>query len=577
MTRAGSIALVMAVAMLSGGMRPADDIDAFIESEMARREIVGLSLAIIEDGRITETRAYGTTTRGGSTRVTPTTLFQAGSISKPVAALAALQLVERGKLSLDEDVNTKLVSWKVPDNEFTTTERVTLRRLLSHSAGLTVHGFPGYAVTERVPSVPEVLDGKGNTAPVRVNVVPGTIWRYSGGGYTVMQQLVTDVTGMPFPEYVRDSVLRPLGMTNSTYQQPLPAELAAKTASGYYVDRSAVPGRWHVYPEMAAAGLWTTATDLARYAIGVQQALAGKSKVLSADMAKQMLTVQKGTYGLGPAVADTGVALRFSHGGRDEGFDAFVVAYAHNGDGLALMVNANDNSRAVGRIITFIAKKYSWPNYPMPKVAPIAAVAVPPAALHEAAGRYEFQNNNLMTLIALDGRLFTDVHGLPDEAFVPAGDGRFVSAERPVSFQVVRSADGRVEGIDWTQNDQTRRIARMGRLFGSSTSRDPDPAFTQTLMKVLAQLAEGSTAVTESTLLTAGARGVFTRANAEMKGVRSLEFVHDEDVSGRKVERHGHAIRRVLHYRMDTPAGQKLLLVHADANGLVADYDIVSR
>ena len=560
-----------------GASRPRDDIDAFIEAEMAKREIAGLSLVIIDDGRIAETRAYGVKTRGGSERVTPATLFQAGSISKPVAALGALQLVEKGVLGLDEDVNTKLKSWKVPDNEFTTTERVTLRRLLSHTAGLTVHGFPGYATDATVPSVPAVLDGQGNTAAVRVNVVPGTIWRYSGGGYTVMQQLVTDVTGKPFPEYMRDNVLRPLGMTSSSYEQPLPADMARRTAAGHRVDRSTVRGRWHVYPEMAAAGLWTTPTDLARYAIGVQQMLAGKSKVLSADIAKQMLTEQKGNYGLGPGVAGSGETLRFSHGGRDEGFDAWLEAYAHSGDGVVIMINANDNSRAMRRIINFIAKKYAWPSYPLPAVEPATAVHVVPAALNEIAGRYEFSNNIMMTLIAQDGRLYTDVSGLPDEAFVPVGPDRFVSTERAISLRAERNEQGHVTNLELTGPNLARDIARIGPLFGPSNGEDPDTALTGRALEVLRQLARGGTAVTESTLLTPGARPVFKQANPQLDGVTRLTFVHVEDLTGRNVQRHGHPVARTVHYRMHTADGLKLLLVHVDPAGMIADYDIVVR
>ena len=200
--------LTLSVVALAGAP-PTDDLDAFIQAQMSQRQINGLSLAIIQDGKI-EARAYGVTARGGAP-VTTTTLFQAGSISKPVAATGALKLVEQGELSLDEDVNAKLKSWKVPENEFTQKEKVTLRRLLSHTAGLTVHGFPGYDVNERMPSVVQVLDGAGNTAAVRVNVVPGSISRYSGGGYTVMQQLVSDVTGKPFPQYMSEAVLAPFG------------------------------------------------------------------------------------------------------------------------------------------------------------------------------------------------------------------------------------------------------------------------------------------------------------------------------------------------------------------------------
>ena len=575
--RSGRLLALAVVALTAGGMRPNDDLDVFIESQMARRQIAGLSLVIIDDGKIAETRAYGSTTRGGKTRITPTTLFQAGSISKPVAALGALRLVQAGQLSLEEDVNGKLKSWKVPDNEFTKVERVTPRRLLSHMAGLTVHGFPGYDVNERMPSAVEVLDGQGNTAPVRVNLVPGSTWRYSGGGYTVLQLLMTDVTGQSFPEYMRLQVLQPLGMNNSTYQQPLPAEWAARTATGYYQDRREVPGRWHVYPEMAAAGLWTTPTDLAKYAIGVQQALAGKSKLLSADMARQMLTEQKNGYGLGLAVADSGRTLRFSHNGRDEGFDAFLVAYAETGDGLVIMINANDNSRAISRIMNFIARKYDWPDYPMPTVENVTPATLPAATLASVAGRYELQNNNMMTLIAEHGSIYTDVSGLPDEEFVPASDGRFVSRDRAVSFKLLANAAGEVEAIEWSQNNATRRVPRIGPLFGNTTVADPDPAFTQKVTTALQELSVGGAAVTESRLLTEGARKVFDGANTLFNNVEGLAFVHVQDVKGRGIERHGHPIARVVQYRMNTPGQVRLLIVHVDENDMIADYDLVSR
>ncbi len=181
---------------------------------MQKRRIPGLSLAIIQDGKIVKATGYGMTEKGGDAPVTTSTLFQAGSISKSVAGLGALRLVEQGKLTLDEDVNTRLVTWKVPENAFTKEKKVTLRGLLSHTAGLTVHGFPGYATDEPVPTIVQVLDGAkpANTRPIRVDVPPGSKWRYSGGGYTVMQQMIIDVTGKPFPPFMQESVLGPLGM-----------------------------------------------------------------------------------------------------------------------------------------------------------------------------------------------------------------------------------------------------------------------------------------------------------------------------------------------------------------------------
>jgi CubicO group peptidase (beta-lactamase class C family) len=238
---------------------------------------------------------------GSDKPVNAETLFQAASISKPVAAMAALALVGRGKLALDEDVNRKLVSWKVPENDFTKEEKVTLRRLLSHSAGLTVHGFPGYAADEPVPTLRAVLDGAkpANTKAILPDMTPGSSWRYSGGGYCVVQQLLMDVTGKPFPLLLQEMVLGPLGMNHSSYEQPLPSAKCGLAAVGHTSTGQPIKGKWHIYPEMAAAGLWTTPSDLARFAIELQKCRIGKSKrVLSTRMAQQMLTAQIGDAGL---------------------------------------------------------------------------------------------------------------------------------------------------------------------------------------------------------------------------------------------------------------------------------------
>ena len=211
-------------------------VDDVVATEMKNHGIVGVSIAIIEEGAIRQAKGYGFTDKSAATRVTTDTLFQAGSVSKPVAALGALRMVEDGRLSLDGDVNRKLKQWQVPENEFTKDEKVTLRRILSHSAGLTVHGFPGYDADSRLPTLRQILDGSkpANTAAIRVDVVPGSTWRYSGGGYTVMQQMMIDVAGKSFPELMQEAVLAPLRMTASTYEQPLPADRVTLAATGYY-------------------------------------------------------------------------------------------------------------------------------------------------------------------------------------------------------------------------------------------------------------------------------------------------------------------------------------------------------
>ncbi len=294
-----------------------------LEERMRHYKVPGVSVAVIKDFKVEWARGYGVKDVETKEPVTERTLFQAGSISKPVAAMAALKKVEQGRLSLDEDVNRRLVSWKLPDNEFTAKKKVTLANLLSHTAGLTVHGFPGYAAGEQLPTVPQVLDGAApaNTAPVRVNLEPGTKFRYSGGGTTVMQLALTETLRKPFPEIAREAVLAPIGMTDSTYEQPLPPDWLKRAATGHRAGGFPVEGKLHVYPEMAAAGLWTTPTDLAKFGIEVQLSLQGKSnKVLSKAMTERMVTpFIEGAPGLGFFPEKRGASnFIFGHNGADE-------------------------------------------------------------------------------------------------------------------------------------------------------------------------------------------------------------------------------------------------------------------
>ena len=226
----------------------ADKLDEHISTLMHERNIAGLSLAIIQGDKIVKEGAYGFADKSNKSPATSATLFQAGSVSKCVAALGALHLVEEGYLSLDAAINTPLHTWKLVENEFTKDNNVTLRHILAHCAGVNVHGFPGYAVDAPCPTLLEVLDGTkpANTPAIRVDAVPGSKPRYSGGGYTVMQQMMIDVTGKSFPEYMAEAVLKPLGMLSSTYEQPLPREMMSSAATGYAIGGEAIAVRWHV-------------------------------------------------------------------------------------------------------------------------------------------------------------------------------------------------------------------------------------------------------------------------------------------------------------------------------------------
>jgi CubicO group peptidase (beta-lactamase class C family) len=342
-----------------------------IEKLMKLYDVPGFSVAVIDDYKIAWAKSYGVTEPGGKNPVTPRTLFQAGSISKPVAAAGMLALVQQGKLSLDEDVNVKLKSWKVPENDFTKTQKVTLRRLASHSAGLTVHGFPGYDVDEKVPTLVQIFNGEkpANTAAIRVDFVPGTDERYSGGGVTIEQQLMMDVSGKQFPALMKELMLDRVGMSDSSYEQPLPAARAAMTAGGAYGDGKPVHGKWHVYPEMAAAGLWTTPTDLAKFAIEIALSKQGKSnKVLTQKTTQEMLTLQSKSFGIGFGLNPKHPG-EFGHNGADEGFQALLVMNADTGQGVATMADSDYGILVADEYLRSVAKEYAWKYSPGPRSA----------------------------------------------------------------------------------------------------------------------------------------------------------------------------------------------------------------
>jgi CubicO group peptidase (beta-lactamase class C family) len=362
------ISLPSVTALERGASPSAQDIQQsllFVPDRMARHHVPGLSLACIHNGTVAWTRAFGVARVGGEP-VTPETLFQASSIGMPVTALAVLRLVEQGKLNLDVDVSHYLRSWKLPTNTFTEEKKVTLRELLSHTAGATVHGFEGYAAGEKVPTLVQVLNGESpaNSAPVTIDFVPGTEFRYAGGNYAIIQQILIDATGELFPKLMQEIVLQPLHMVHSTFQQPIPEKLRPLMAMSYDKDGNAIEGGPHTYPEMAVAGLWTTPSDLALFALAIQDALAGKpGAILSPSTAHQMLQPVLGFYALGFAIAGNGPNRYFSHPGVNAGFVAFLFAY-EKGDGVVLMTNGQ-NTKALGlEIIHTLSKQYGWTEFP---------------------------------------------------------------------------------------------------------------------------------------------------------------------------------------------------------------------
>lgn len=426
-----------------------------IQERMRFYHVPGASIAVIDDFRVVFAHGYGVTELGSTIPVDTTTLFLAGSISKPVFATGVLQLVEQKKLSLDDDINLYLKSWHLPESRFSAREKVTLRRLLTHSAGLTVWGFPGYAVGTPIPTLQQVLDGQppANTAAVRNDTIPGARWLYSGGGITIAQLMATDVTGESFPALMRRLVLAPADMAHSTYENPLPATREREAASGHEKLDTPVPGRFHIYPEMAAAGLWTTASDLARWAISLSRSYNGGHGVLSPAMARQMVSKQiklqppsgDGYWGLGVVVGGDADSIQFSHGGRDEGFVASVRMWPKLGRGIVILTNGVSGA-FIQEVERGWAELYGAPGPPRKEVTPIA---MDPADLAQLAGRYALvqQRDTVMLDVTFDARgqltLYNSAFRRPGRLVAQAG-GTFVEANTGAVISFERSPAGKL-------------------------------------------------------------------------------------------------------------------------------------
>jgi CubicO group peptidase (beta-lactamase class C family) len=336
--------------------------------------VPGVSVAVIKDFKIEWARGYGVADVDSGTPVTADTMFQAASISKPVAAMVSMKAVQDKRFALDQDINTILKSWKLPGGEYTKEHAVTPRSLMSHTSGTgDGFGFPGYAPNTPLPTVVQILDGQppSNRREVRLERPPLTGYKYSGGGAMIQQLALTDAIGKPFPEIAREWVLGPIEMTNSTYEQPLPAAKEKQAARAHGRTGTRMGDPWHVYPEHAAAGLWTTPTDLAKFLIEVQKTLAGQStRVLTRAAALEMVTpVGVGPFAVGFQVGKEGEGWYFSHSGSNWGFQCAAVAHRIKGYGFVIMTNSDSGGALMQALRLRILQTYKWDvlDQPIPR------------------------------------------------------------------------------------------------------------------------------------------------------------------------------------------------------------------
>lgn len=435
-----------------------------LAGQMAATNVPGVSIAVINGHSVEWARGYGVKEAGKPDPVTAETIFQAASISKPLTAAAALRLVDGGDLDLDEDVNAYLKSWKVPPSGGWQ-PRITLRHLLSHTSGLTVHGFLGYAEQAERPTLRQVLDGEppANSDPVRVDAIPGMSWHYSGGGYCVVQQLLEDVTGMPFPQLMHELVLDPLGITASAFSQPLPDNRANSAARGHYYTGAPVDGRWYIHPELAAAGLWSTPSDLARFVVGIQLALAGQAEnPISASMAQQMITPQVRTptgeaFGLGVALKPAGQFTWFGHGGSNVGYRCELLAHCRDGWGAVVMTNSDQGTVLAQKIIRATAEEYGWPDC-FPEVPNPAQVGPPICRAY--TGEYEPDGQRPgLSIICEEDALYLQCGVQHPILLHPVSETDYIAQALHVGVSFFKDATGAVAGLVLMQ-DGRRFVAR---------------------------------------------------------------------------------------------------------------------
>ncbi len=338
---------------------------------LERFHVPGVSVAVIKDFKIHWAKGYGVADVTTNRMVDTTTAFQAASISKPVMAMAAVRLAQEGRLSLDQDINSLLKSWHVPVGDLNRTQPVTPRSLLSHTSGSDDgFGFPGFDPSAPRPTVVQVLNGEAPSTigPVRFVRPPFTGQKYSGGGTEIIQLALTDLTGQPFAELMRQKVLDPLGMTGSSYEQPPTGEMVERTARAHDGSGKSMGPKWHVYPEQAAAGLWTTPSDLARFAIEAQRAIQGPAgKVLSQAGVREMIApTGLGPFAVGFMIEKRGEGWYFMHSGGNWGFRCDLVAHVRKGYGVVVMTNGDNGGPVIKEIEDRIAAAYGWDSLDKP-------------------------------------------------------------------------------------------------------------------------------------------------------------------------------------------------------------------
>lgn len=432
-----------------------------LEERMRYYNVPGASIAVVYKNRIDWARAYGIKDAYQPEPVTADSLFQAAALSQPVSALAALHFVDKGPLSLDSDVNSYLSSWKLPDNKMTQGRKVFLRDLLSHSAGLMPFEYKGYPQSEPLPSLLQILEGQkpADSPAVRIYALPGSQHAYSELGYVVLQQLLIDIGKRPFPQIMKETVFQPLGMVNSSFESPLPAALKHSAVTGHRSERTPIEGKWRVYPEKAAAGLWTTPTDLALFTIEVIQAALGESqKIASSGLVQKMLTPQIDIQGLGLMIEDVSDDLFFHLWGGNAGYSCFMVGYPVRGEGAVVMTNSDNGAYLIDEILRGVSAAYEWPHF-QPEEKTLYRLE--PSVYAQYVGKYEINPDYILDVAHEDYYLIITPSGQIPTQFYAQGLSVFFSTDPYTVIRFEKNQEDRVTGLILTQRGQSQKAKKI--------------------------------------------------------------------------------------------------------------------
>ncbi|MCH8906065.1 MAG: beta-lactamase family protein [Candidatus Heimdallarchaeota archaeon] len=413
--------------------------NAYLQQSLKERmryyRIPGFAAAIIRDGNIANTLYEGVITRDTIESVKHDTIFLAGSISKSVTGYLCMILVDKGIIDLDTDIRDYLTSWQLGGSG-SYEPAITIRHLLSHRAGITVHGFPGYPKNEKLATQIEVLNGKANTQSITIDILPELQFRYSGGGYTIVQVLLEDVTGISFEELAANHVFNPLNLRNSSFQQPLTGKMLGQVATGHHhTYGTPIDGGHYIYPEKAAAGLWTTPTDLARVFMDIQDAYHGLESTLSQESAKEMLDPKNNwDYHLGMNLEKLRGISTFGHGGWDEGFVSHVTFFKDERDGIVILTNKDfGSSNFIQELMNSIVRHYKFSAIHRPL---ITDQSIPTEYLHKYDGNYLIEDKYHIKLRTNDEKLIMKYGDQPEMQLYYESDGLFFAKDLKVDLKI---------------------------------------------------------------------------------------------------------------------------------------------